>query len=87
MARSRWTWPRPMGEEIHSARRGRLCVACQTVCLRGRWTIPSTKSRMTWFTATGYRTCGACPPPSITSSSALVSSAIRRTRSGGTILS
>src|SRR6185312_5441931 len=59
MARSRCTWPRPIGLEMKSARRLRLIARTQ-VPPRG---LPPTKSRTARLNITGSRAGCRCPPP------------------------
>ena len=85
---SRRAWPRPIGEDTKSARRGRSGARVQRRCATGR--APSTRaanSSISTFTFTGSRAFSPWPDPSSTTSSPPVSSATRRPRSSGVMRS
>ena len=69
IARSRRTWPSPIGELTYSTRlrRSRALVqvrgAVGAAVVRGRRPSDSVKSRMSRFIRTGSRIVGAWPPP------------------------
>ena len=83
IARSRSTWPRPIGDDTHSAVRGRSRANSHGVTRGGGGTIRSTNALIAWLTTTGCRAWTRCPPPSIISASPPVSSASRSARPGG----
>ena len=88
IAMSRRAWPRPIGEDTKSARRGRSGARVQRRCPTGR--APSTRaanSSISTFTFTGSRAFSPWPDPSSTTSSPPVSSATRRPRSSGVMRS
>ena len=88
MARSRSTWPRPIGEQTHSARRLRSRAKSHGVCVgAGVVVCMSTNSLISVLTSTGWRACGTWPAPSISTSRPPVTSATARPRSTGWQLS
>src|SRR3954471_23620628 len=88
IARSRAAWPRPIGEDTSSAHWARAGARVQrrSGC-RGAPSTRVAKSRISALTRTGSRALGAWPEPSRTTSSPRVSSATRRPRSSGVIVS
>ena len=72
IATSRCAWPRPIGEEMYSARRRRPRARVQAEVGRPR---PSTKSRSSRLILTGSRAFGICPEPCRVTNSPAVASA------------